>query len=144
MKKDRYKVLHPWRNRPVWVGEHPDGKDFSRKGLGVLGYTKLNVSQSVPSRQGNTLGCFKASIASRLRWVVLPLHLALLKPILECCVQFWIPQDKRGMDVLEQVQQKITKIINVLEHLSCDERLRELGLFSTEKTRGNPISMTNT
>lgn len=43
------------------------------------------------------------------------------------------PQHKRGMELLGWIQQRTVRMNGSLEHLSSEEKLKELGLFSLEK-----------
>ncbi|GAB0208350.1 hypothetical protein GRJ2_003300700 [Grus japonensis] len=138
--KAKCKVLHMGQCNPKheyrlgreWIESSPKEKD-----LGVLVDENMSWQCALAAQKANhVLGCVKRGVTSRSREVILPLYSALVRPppgVLRPAL--WGPQYRRDMELLERVQRRATKLIGGLEHLSYEDRLRELGLFSLEKRR---------
>ncbi|XP_041325761.1 triadin isoform X2 [Pyrgilauda ruficollis] len=108
------------------------------KDLGLLVDERLDMTQQCVLEVKKAvciLGCSKSSVASTSKEVILSLYSALVRPQLEYCVQDWEPEHKKDVDMLEQVQKGVIKLSTGLEHISYEDRLREMGQFSLEKRR---------
>ncbi|KFQ71997.1 hypothetical protein N335_09457, partial [Phaethon lepturus] len=139
--KAKCRVLHLGQGN-TWDqyrrGDEEIKSSLGEKDLGVLVDEKLHMSWQcalTALKDNHILGCIQRSMTSRKRDVILPLYSTLVRPHLESCVQLWSPQHREDMDLLERGQRRATKMIRAMEHLSYEDRLRELGLFSLEKRR---------
>ena len=101
---------------------------------------KLDMTQQCALavwKANSILGCIKGGVASREREVIvpLPLYSALMTPHLEYCIQTRGLQNRKDVELLQQVQRRAMKIIRGLKLFFYEDKLRQLVLFSLEKRR---------
>lgn len=79
----------------------------AEKTPGVQVVKKLTINQQctlVAKKVSFILGCIMRSIVHRSREAILPLLSSLVRSHLQYCIQFWAPQYRGEMELLEKVQ----------------------------------------
>ena len=89
----------------------------------------VNVAKKARSQAGWILRTFQ----TRETRPMLTLYKSLVVPLLEYCCQLWSPWKVGEKQLLEAVQRSFTNKISAVRHLSYEERLQELNLFSVER-----------
>ena len=92
----------------------------AEKDLGVIMDNRLAMTQQcalVAKKANGFLGCIENRVANRSKEVILPLYPTLEATFRLLCGVLDSPVQKR-QDLLEEVQQRATKMIKGLEHLS--------------------------
>ena len=114
--------------------------------LGIMFSTSLKWKNQVitaTNRANQMLGRIKKSFALFDCKLMRSLYLAFIRPYLEFAVPVWCPFLKSDIDMIEQVQQRATKLIPAIRNLSYENRLRKLELTTLKdrRLRGDLIQM---
>ncbi|CAM5134524.1 unnamed protein product [Natator depressus] len=142
---EKCKVMHLGINNNNFcykLGTHQLEVTEAEKDLGVLVDHRISMSRQCDmavKKANAVLGCIRQGVSSRDKQVLVPLYKALLYNILQVplykALQFWSPVFKKDEFQLEQVQRRATRMIQGMENLFYERRLKELGLFSLTKRR---------
>lgn len=108
---------------------HPLLIATEEKDLGVIIDNKLKFPQHIQAQvnKANRIpGALKHTFLALDKTAFLYLYKSLIRPHLEYASVIWSPTLKRDKDMPEQVQQRATRLVQGLSHLSYSERLASL------------------
>jgi hypothetical protein len=138
---DKCKVLHFGNNNKqhdYLIGDKVLEKSSEEKDLGIYIQNNLkpgrHIDESV-KKANQILGRIYRTMEYKSVENILPLYLTLVRPHLEYCVQAWAPYFTKDIEKLENVQKRALRMIPELSHLSYEEKLEKLNLFSLTKRR---------
>ena len=84
---------------------------------------KVSEQCGIAVSEGNLMqGLIRRTITYMEKQLIVPLYKAIVKPHLEYCIQAWTPYRKKGIDKLERIQRRTTKMIQELRDLSYENR----------------------
>ena len=127
---------------PVRVMVGMETKEFTRvakmRDLGIIVREDFKASDqclAAAKKARGQLFALKATLSTRKARVFIPLYKAIVRPLLEYCVQAWAPYLKKDIECIERVQRLATRMVREMRGMSYEERLKSLNLFSMERRR---------
>jgi ribonucleases P/MRP protein subunit RPP40 len=125
---------------PLYInGKQLVESDLERD-LGIMFSTSLKWKNQVitaTNRANQMLDRIKKSFALFDCKLMRSLYLTFIRPYLELAVPVWCPFLKGDIDMIEQVQQRATKLIPAIRNLSYENRLSKLELTNLKDRRPN-------
>jgi len=113
--KAKCRVLYLGQGNPCYqyrLGDAGNENSPAKNDLKVLVDENLGMNHQcalIDDKTNCILGCIKRIMGSRSREQILSLYSTQVKPHLESCVQFWSPQHRKDMDLLEWLQRRPQK-----------------------------------
>ena len=95
----------------------------------------LNFILNAVNKANRLLGLIKKSFLNITTDMFTSLYKALVRPVLEYGNLIWAPHYKTDINKLENIQQKATRMVQLLKHLDYEGRLRALHLPTLQYRR---------
>ena len=144
---DKCKIMHLGHNNPkatYSMGGSNLQETEEERDLGVIIDNKLDFGshiRSIVGKANKVLGMIKVSFSCLNIPMMYNLYTALVRPLLEYCVQVWSPYKKKYINLIEKVQRRATRMVPSLRKLKYNQRLKKMKLprLYDRRVRGDMI-----